>query len=136
MTFEIPQPSGSDLEPGTYKAQLLGVTVKSGGKFVSPQNPEGKYRLWDWAVEKAGDNGEVELVPFSDTTSLNTGPKTNSYARLTALLGKAPQAGETIETPTGKTVMLQIVRKENGFAKVEAVLPFVDPQQTLPGVPR
>jgi hypothetical protein len=129
MTFEIPQES--TLEPGTYKAQLVGTSIKSGGKFVTPVNPEGKYRVWDWAVEKDG-----ELVPFSDTTSINNGSKTKSYARLTALLGKAPQAGDKIEDPTGKTVMLQVVEKENGFAKVEAVLPFAEPQQTLDGVPR
>lgn len=128
--FVIPE-KGADLEPGNYKAQLVGVTIKDGGKFTSPQNPTGKYRLWDWAVEKDG-----ELVPFSDTTSLNTGPKTVAYSRLTALTGKPPQAGEKIPTPTGKTVILQIGVKENGFPKIEAVIPYVDPQQTVPGIPR
>ena len=130
--FEIPEAT-SDIPPGTYKATLLGVTVKSGGKFVTPQNPDGRYRVWDWGVEVPG---EAELQPFSDTTSLNNGPKTNSYARLTALLGKAPQAGEKLDAPTGKTVMLQISQKENGFPKVDAVLPYVNPQQELPGIPR
>lgn len=134
MAFEIP--TESTLEPGTYKAQLVGTAIKSGGKFVSPVNPEGKYRVWDWAVEKDGANGEKELVPFSDTTSINNGSKTKSYARLTALLGTAPKAGDKIEDPTGKTVLLQIVEKENGFSKVEAVIPYIDPQQTLDGVPR
>lgn len=129
--FEIPVTEAPDIPPGTYKAQLMGVAIKSGGKFTSPQNPDGKYRVWDWAVEKDG-----ELVPFSDTTSINSGSKTVSYARLTALLGQAPKPGDKLDSPTGKTVMLQISTKDNGFPKIDAVLPFVDPQQTLPGVPR
>lgn len=130
MTFEIPQDQ-TDIPDGTYKAQLLGTSIRSGGKFTSPQNPDGNYRVWDWAVEVGG-----EIVPLSDTTSINNGPKTVAYARLTALLGKAPQAGDKIEDPTGKTVVLTIGHKENGFNKIEQVGAYVDPQQTLPGVPR
>lgn len=129
MGFEIP--AAQDIEPGTYKAQLLGTSIKDGGKFTSPSNPTGSYRVWDWLI----DDGK-EGTAFTDTTSINNGPKSVSYQRLTALLGRAPQAGEKIEDPTGKTVMLQIGRKENGFPKVEAVIAFVEPQQSLPGVPR
>lgn len=129
MPFEIPD--APDFPPGTYKAQLAGVQVKDGGTFKGPNNPTGAYRVWDWLIEKDG-----ELQPLSVTSSINTGPRSTSYAWLTALLGRAPQAGEKIEDPTGKTVVLQIGKKENGYPKVEAVLPFVEPQQALPGVPR
>jgi hypothetical protein len=120
-----------DIPPGNYKAQLAGTQIKSGGKFKSPDNPDGEYRIWDWLVEKDG-----ELVPFSDTTSIGTTPKTVTFARLTALLGRTPEVGEEIEDPTGKTIVLQIGKKENGWPKVDSVGPYVDPQQTLPGVPR
>lgn len=129
MPFEIP--NAPDFPPGTYKAQLAGVMVKSGGKFVSPNNPDGSYRVWDWLVEKDG-----RLEPLSITTSLNTGPRSTSYQWLTALLGRAPVAGEKLEDPTGRTVLLTISRKENGFPKIDAVGAYIEPQQALPGVPR
>ena len=130
MTFTIPQPA-KVIEPGTYKAQLEKVEIRTGGKFTSDINPDGNYRMWHWLIDV---NGNLEA--YSDTTSMFTGPKSESFKRLTALLGKAPVAGEQIETPTGKTVLLTLSVKENGFNKIEAVSPYVEPQQALPGVPR
>lgn len=128
--FDIPKPQ-VEIPPGTYKATLLGVQVKSGGQFKDPEkNPDGSYRMWDWLVDVNGEG-----VEFSDTTSLNNGPKTVSYQRLTALLGEAPQAGKSYDPPTGKTCLLQIVKKDNGYPKVEFVLPYVEPQ-TEAGLPR
>ena len=129
MTFEIP--NIKQIPAGTYKAQLEKVEVVEGGKYTSASNPDGSFRKWHWLLELDG-----KLEAFSDTTSINTGPNSTSYKRLTALLGEEPKSGQKIETPTGKTVLLQITQKENGFPKVEAVLPYVDPQQTTPGVPR
>lgn len=132
MTFKIADVP-EQIEPGTYKAQLEGSTVETGGQFKSDKNPNGDYRRWNWLVEVPGKEG---LQPMSDNSSLFTGPKSETYKRLTALLGRAPQAGEEIENPVGKTVLLTISRKENGYAKIDAVSPWVDPQQTVPGVPR
>jgi hypothetical protein len=122
MTFEI-SGGAPDIPPGTYKAQLEKTTVKTEGRF-------GDFRLWDWLVEVEG-----ELVPLSVSTSLNTGPRTNTFAWLTALLGRAPSTGEKLDDPTGKTVLLQISHKENGWPKIDAVLPYAEPQQTA-GIPR
>lgn len=124
MPFEIPQ--SQDIPPGTYKAILEKVEERTGGKFG-----DGNFRVWDWIVDV---NGKGELLSVS--TSMNTGPRSTSYAWLTALLGRAPQAGEKIDDPTGKQVLLTIGKKDNGFPKVEAVSPYVDPQQTVPGIPR
>jgi hypothetical protein len=129
MTFKIE--AGVDIPPGTYKAQLLGTEVIPEGTFKTPKNPTGTYRRWDWLVEVKG-----ESVPFSDNTSLNTSPKTITYARLTALLGEAPKAGDELSDPTGKTVVLTFGKKDNGFPKIEQVGAYVDPQQTLEGLPR
>jgi len=73
---------------------------------------------------------------MSDLTSANTGPQSTSYARLTALLGRAPKSGETIQDPTGSRVLLTITKNEKGFPKVVAIAPYSDPQQVLEGVPR
>lgn len=124
MTFEIQ--AGVDIAPGTYKAQLERTEIKAGGSFG-----DGKFRVWHWLADVNG-----EATPISDSTSLNTGPQSKAYARLTALLGRAPVAGEKLEDPTGKTVLLTIGKKDNGFPRIDAVGAFVDPQQTVEGLPR
>lgn len=121
MPFEIPTPTA--IEPGTYKAQLEKVETDE-GNF-------GKYRKWFWIVEVDG-----KLESLSVLTSAHTGPNSKSYAWLTALLGRAPQAGETIEDPTGKTVLLAISKNDKGFNKVDAVMPIVEPTEVSPGIPR
>ena len=132
MTFKIADVP-EQIEPGTYKAQLEGSQVMEEGSFKTDKNQKGSYRRWNWLVEVPGKEG---LTPMSDNTSLFTGPKSITHARLTALLGRAPQAGEEIENPVGKTVLLTISKKDNGYAKIDLVSPYVDPQQTVPGVPR
>lgn len=130
MTFKIADVP-PQIDPGTYKAQLAGSSIETGGKFKDEKNPNGDYRRWEWLVEVPGK----DLQPLSDNTSLFTGPKSETYKRLTALLGRAPVAGEEIENPVGKTVLLTISIKENGYNKIDMVSPYVDPQQTVPGVP-
>lgn len=120
--------SGPDIPPGTYKASLLGITDKSGGSFG-----DGNYRLWDWLIDLG--NGS-EPVPYSDTTSVGMGPKTNSYQRMQALLQAVPDPEQEYEAPVGKMVLLQIGRKENGFPKTDGVFPYVAPSVSEGGTPR
>lgn len=131
MTFKIADVP-PQIEPGTYKAQLAGSTIQTGGSFKTDKNPNGDYRRWEWLVEVPG---KEDLQTLSDNTSLFTGPKSETHKRLTALLGRAPVAGETIENPIGKTVLLTISLKENGYNKIDLVSPYVNPQQTVEGVP-
>lgn len=121
MPFEIP--SHTTIEPGTYKAQLERVDTDE-GSF-------GTYRKWYWLVEADG-----KLESLSALTSAHTGPRSRSYQWLTALLGRAPQAGEKLEDPTGKTVLVTVGKNDKGFNTVEAVLPLVDPTQVKEGIPR
>lgn len=123
MSFDIPDTK--PIDPGTYKAQLLGTAIKTGGEF-------GDFRTWDWLVEMP----DGTTANFSDSTSLNNGPQSKAYARLTALLGAAPQAGSKVDDPTGKTVILTIGKKENGFPKIDGIGPYVAPVQTEAGLPR
>lgn len=127
MTFKFKaKESGPDIPPGTYKASLLGITDKSGGSFG-----DGNYRLWDWLLDVNG-----ESVPYSDTTSVGMGAKTNSYQRMQALLQEVPDPEKEYDAPIGKMVLLQIGRKDNGFPKTDGVFPYVAPSVSEGGTPR
>ena len=122
MPFEIPV--SVEIDDGTYPA-----TLESVEPYEHPQY--GLGRKWAWLIEHDG-----KLDSLTSITSGNTGPKSKAYAWLTALLGRAPKAGEKIEDPTGTRVLLQITHNDKGFPQVAAVLPYVAPQQELPGIPR
>ena len=121
MPFEIAA-GNKGIAPGTYKGTLVEVAIKNG--------ETGDYRLWDFLADVNG-----ELVPVSATSSMNTGPKSKAYQWLTALIGRAPQAGESIEDPIGKPVLLTISQKDNGFPKIDMLTAYVEPTVTN-GVPR
>jgi hypothetical protein len=121
MPFTIPE---SWTQPdGTYTATLERVE--------EIQTQFGTGRRWHWLVAV-----KEELLPMSDLTSANTGPQSESYKRLTVLLGRAPKSGEQIQDPTGIRCLLTIAKKENGFPKIIALAPYTEPQQILEGVPR
>lgn len=131
MTFEIPLTV--DVPDGNYTATLESVAEDT-GSF-------GKYRKWTWLVEvtlptEEHPEGVAQIVPLTQLTSANTGPQSKSYQQLTALLGKAPKAGEKIESPNGQRAIVTVTHNEKGFPKVDTIGPFVEPQQTLPGIPR
>lgn len=125
MEFEIS--GGLDIPDGQYPAALLSVTEDS-GQF-------GKFRKWEWLVEYTED-GETKTDSLSQLTSANTGPQSKSYQILTALIGRSPKSGEKVETPAGKRAILTLEHNDKGFMKVAAVSPFVEAQQTVPGIPR
>lgn len=122
MPFEI-KSGAPDIAPGSYKAQLasvdIGETEKWGGS---------RFYIWHWLVEVPGKDS---LIEFSDSTGLSTAPGSKTYARLEALTGQAPKIGDTLEDPVGKTVMLTIGKKANGFPEVLAVVPYVEPQMAI-----
>lgn len=122
MPIEIT--GGKQIPSGTYTAILQSVESYTHATY-------GEGRKWNWLVDV-----NDEIVPITSITSGNAGPQSKAYAYLKALLKRDLQAGEKVEEPTGKRVTLQIAVGANGFSKVEQVLPFDEPQQTLPGVPR
>ena len=123
MPFEIQAPTGLDVPDGTYPAILESVN-EDNGQF-------GLFREWHFLVEHDG-----QVTAFSDRSSGNTSPGSKAYAWLTGLLGKEPQIGERYEDPTGTRVLLQLEKNAKGYMKIKAVLPFTEPQQVMPGVPR
>lgn len=122
MPFEIT--GGSKIEPGTYKAQLTRVESGIPTSF-------GNARKWYFLADVNGEGEELTAL-----TSENTGPQSKSYQWLTVLLGRAPSAGETIQDPTGKTVMVQVEKNDKGFPKIVALIPIVEPVQVEAGIPR
>lgn len=122
MPFEIPVTV--EIADGTYPATLENVD-----SYTHPQFGEG--RKWGWLIEHDG-----KIDSLTSITSNNTGPKSKAYGWLTALLGRPPKAGERIEDPTGTRVLLKITHNDKGFPQVAEVLPYVAPQQELPGLPR
>lgn len=126
MTFEIP--TTVDIPDGQHIATLEGV-VEDNGQY-------GKFRKWTWLVQFTNAEGQEVIEPVTQLTSANTGPQSTSYKQLTALLGKAPKAGEKVESPNGNRAILTFEHNDKGFPKVVMVSPYVEPQQTLPGIPR
>lgn len=126
MPFEI-QAGGPDIAPGTYRGTLEKVEIGE-GTFNGNTGP---IRIWHFLIDVAGT-----LTPISATSSMGTGPKTKAYAWLTAILGTAPQAGTTVEDPIGKQVLVTVVKKDNGFPKIEQLTQYVEPASVTPGVPR
>lgn len=122
MTFQIPVTV--EIADGTYPGTLESVTP-----YTHPQYGDG--RQWGWLIEHDG-----KIDSLTSITSNNVGPKSKAYKWLTALLGRAPKAGEAIEAPTGTRALLQITHNDKGFPQVAEVLPYVAPQQELPGIPR
>ena len=123
MPFQITGPS-LEIVDGIYPATLEKVEEYKHDTY-------GDGRKWHWLIEHDGT-----IDSLSSITSNNTGPKSKTYAYLEALTGRPLKAGEQIEDPTGTRILLQITHNDKGFPQVAAVLPYVEPQQALPGLPR
>lgn len=130
--FEIT--SGADIPDGSYPAVLEKVEADR-GQF-------GDMRKWHWLIEvpaHKNDQGEdvaAAVVPLTQLTSANTGPQSTSYKQLSALLKRDLKAGEKVEDPTGNAAIVVIAKNSKNYPKIVDVLPKVDPQQTIEGLPR
>lgn len=124
MPFTIDPPKGSNIPDGTYKAQLISVESGIPSKY-------GKMRKWNFLVDVDGQGEDL-----AGLTSEATGPGTKAFAWLSALTGQTPQVGATIEDPTGKTVLLDIVANEKGYPQINEMRAFVEPAQVEAGIPR
>jgi hypothetical protein len=123
MPFEITAPKGLNVPDGSYPAVLESV-FEGEGQY-------GAYRDWTFLVEHDG-----QITALTDRSSGNMSSGSKGYQWLAGLLGKEPQVGERYEDPTGTRVLLQLEKNSKGYMKIKAVLPFTEPQQVMPGVPR
>ncbi len=111
LTFTV----AAGLPDGFYPARLSSLEIR--------ESENGSYRRWVFSV--ATDDGEVEQVANSSTA---LGSKSKAHGWATALLGRKPQAGETVEL-IGRRCTLQVeLDQETGYSRVVNVLPLM--QQT------
>lgn len=124
--FEIP--TTVEIEDGTYPAVVEAIEPM--------QTSFGASRKWSFLVEHKDASGAAKIDSISTITSANLGPRSKAYGFLSGILGRPLKAGEKVDDPTGTRVLVTIEHNEKGFPTVTAVAQYVDPQQTLPGVPR
>lgn len=72
---------------------------------------------WHFAIE----SGQFENTEIKGSTSTNSGPRSKMYAWLTALFGKAPSIGTSLEKGDiiGRSALATIQRDDNGWLKVQ-----------------
>lgn len=105
----------SDLTPGVYEVTLTDISEP---RTIYPQTgpnagKEVQLRDWTFALE---DGAEV-----TDSASTSSGPKSKTYAWLTALLGGTPPAvGQSYPKSQllGREALATIAIDEGGWAKI------------------
>ena len=112
------------IEAGVYPATLVGIEEAESEQF-------GKFRKWTFAVD-LGDGGEAYLL--SAPSSPASGPKSKAYKWASALLGRAPVPGEPVNLE-GKKCSLHVIVNEDGFNRVESVLPVPTTRRPATGKP-
>ena len=104
---------GPDIEPGAYNVVLESVEPKT---IVPTQGRDAgkEVPVYEWTF-LTDDGEEIQGV-----TSVNSGTRSKMYAWITALLGKAPETGQVIDTSTlvGRMVIAQIEKSESGWPKL------------------
>jgi hypothetical protein len=132
----------SDLTPGVYEVTLTDISEP---RTIYPQtgpNAGKEVQLRDWTF--ALDDG----TDVTGSASTSSGPKSKTYAWLTALLGGTPPAvGQSYPTSQllGREALATIAIDEGGWAKItnlsarpkgRAAAPVADPTPvTTPGQP-
>jgi len=113
---------GTPLIPqGTYLAVLTGIKPKKLHTQYSKPGVEDDFLEWTWEIDT-----DEKTVEITSLTSLATGPKSRIYEYLLALVGpEKAQIGAGFEETdlVGKTVMASVVVTEDGFSKIETIVP-------------
>lgn len=122
----MPQITINNIENGVYPVMLMAVT---GPKTIYPANaPEGTD-IYEWTFS-LDDGRDIQGV-----TSTASGPKSKMYGWLTALLGKAPAAGDAIDTDAllGRRALATIDHNDGGWPRISQLtaMPVGMLQQTF-----
>lgn len=113
MTANFTASEYEAIDPGIYPAQLVGIEKLNSETF-------GEFLKWSFKVRLA----DGTLGDLSAASSTATGPKSKAYKWAAALLGHTPVAGAT-EDLAGKVCQLNVVVNEEGFNRIDALLPAV-----------
>lgn len=95
------------IAPGPYQATCTGLAEKATKDGAT-------FRVWEFTL----DDGRTT----SGASSLSTSPKSKGGKWLTALLGRQPEAGETVE-PVGRRCTIIIELDDSGYERVTTVAP-------------
>lgn len=101
-----------NIEPGAYEVTLQHVSQP---KTIYPQNDPDGVEILEWTFVL--DDGQQ----LTDSTSMNSGPRSKMYGWLTALnSGKAPSTDEDIDTDDliGRRVIANVTLSEKGWPKI------------------
>lgn len=101
----------TDIDNGVYPVTLAAVT---GPKTIYPANaPEGTD-IYEWTFS-LDDGRDIQGV-----TSTASGPKSKMFGWLTALLGKAPAAGDAVDTDAllGRRALATIDHNDGGWPRL------------------
>jgi hypothetical protein len=105
----------ADIPPGTYPGKLVSVITKTSPAY-------GDFRAWDFAL----DEGHV----VGGASSMNTGSKSKGGRWIMNLLGRKPEKGENVTSLIlGKPCLLVVIEDDDGWPKVDDVLPPLATQQ-------
>lgn len=106
------------LDEGVYPGRLDSIEEGGDGQF-------GPFNRWNFTVKKPdGTFTVIDAIASAQAT-----PKTKAFKWATALLGRKPNPGEQLDL-TGKLCQLHLSINENGFNKIEAVLPAAGTKAT------
>lgn len=106
MTFRAT--SYEAVDEGVYDAELLAIE--------EGDNDFGPFRKWSFTVTT--DEGQRTVTAM---TSGASGPKAKAYKWAATLLGRRP--GDEEEQLVGRRCRLHLIVNEDGFNRVETVLP-------------
>ena len=111
--------------PGLFAARFDDIANKT--------NDQGTFWQWSYTVdvpkEFVGDKMQYgdddALIPITATTSPRITPRTKAAAWIESLRGTPVEIGESIDFDAliGKTCQVIIIIAENGYSRIEKVLP-------------
>lgn len=113
-------------EPGVYTATLLTHTVEGpfDAKNPKPGDPP-TFRLHEWGFVIDGAPEGAEMIWW--TSGESTGPKSRTFAIITALFGgNPPPVGFKLnitEHLIGRSALLDIRRNDRGYLDVTGIMP-------------
>src|SRR3990167_2991897 len=111
MTATFTATTYEAIAEGVYPAQLVSIER-------APSDAFGEFLKWTFNL-RLPDGSRSELSAASSTA---TGPKSKGYRWASVLLGHVPAPGSA-EDLTGKVCQIHVIVNEEGFNRVEAVLP-------------
>ena len=113
-------------EPGVYTATLLTHTLEGPFDAKQPKFPGEQYNLHEWGFVIDGAPEGEEMVWM--TSGESTGPKSKTFAIITALFGgNQPPVGTQLDIEQhliGRQALVDVRRNDRGYLDVEGIMPL------------